>query len=204
MKIKLTRFAFWIIKANKQNLLRMKLTLAFLVCIIMNSYSGVYSQTKINLNIQNKTIAEVFNTIEEQTGFIVIYGTEDLDSEAILSLNVEEATIDQIMTKVLEGKNLTYTIGDGYIAVSKLETSENPIAESESKINIKGKVTDSEGSPLPGATILEEGTLNGVTSDTKGLFKLEVAGKKSKLKISFIGFTTQIIEVGNKIKKYQT
>ncbi len=198
MKIKLIRFAFWIIKANKQNLLRMKLTLAFLVCVIINSYSGVYSQTKFNLNIQEKIIDEVFRAIEKQTGFIVIYGSEDLNSENKLSINIEDATIDQIMGKVLEDMNLTYTITDNYIAISKSDEIENNSVIIQGNIKIQGKVTDSEGVPLPGATIIEKGTLNGTTTDADGSFKLTVTGSTSVLKISFIGFTTQEITVGQK------
>lgn len=40
---------------------------------------------------------------------------------------------------------------------------------------ITGNVTDDQGVPLPGATILEQGTANGVTTDFDGNFSLEVA-----------------------------
>ena len=43
---------------------------------------------------------------------------------------------------------------------------------SEYVITVKGKVTDASGEPIIGATILEKGTTNGVTTDLDGLFSL--------------------------------
>lgn len=44
--------------------------------------------------------------------------------------------------------------------------------EQTGKITVKGKVTDASGEPIIGATILEKGTTNGVTTDLDGLFSL--------------------------------
>lgn len=63
---------------------------------------------------------------------------------------------------------------------------------------INGKVTDSSGQPLPGASIVEKGTTNGTQSDFDGNFSLSVKGENSILQISYIGFTKKEVLVGNK------
>ncbi|MGQ1946418.1 SusC/RagA family TonB-linked outer membrane protein [Geofilum sp. OHC36d9] len=65
-----------------------------------------------------------------------------------------------------------------------------------SQINVKGTVTDGLV-PIPGVTILEEGTMNGVLSDMDGNFSIMVQNKESKIVFSSIGFISQTIQVGD-------
>jgi len=64
---------------------------------------------------------------------------------------------------------------------------------------ITGKVTDAkDGSALPGVTILLKGTSNGTTTDPNGTYSLEVPEKGGTLVFSFIGYTSQELQIGNK------
>lgn len=56
---------------------------------------------------------------------------------------------------------------------------------------IRGKVIDPTGMPIPGTSIVEVGTTNGVVTDFDGLFEIKVQSSQSILEISFIGFQTQ-------------
>lgn len=58
---------------------------------------------------------------------------------------------------------------------------------------IKGMITDQEGSPLPGASIVEQGTSNGVVSDFDGEFSLVPTQDRVNLEISFVGFRTAVV-----------
>ncbi|MCC4212009.1 SusC/RagA family TonB-linked outer membrane protein [Leeuwenhoekiella parthenopeia] len=60
---------------------------------------------------------------------------------------------------------------------------------------INGNVLDSNGMPLPGASILVEGTNRGTQSDFDGNFSIE-ASAEDILQISYVGFTTQKVNVG--------
>ena len=60
---------------------------------------------------------------------------------------------------------------------------------------ISGSVTDSDGTPLPGASILEVGTENGTSTDFDGNFIIELENETAELQISFIGFKSQTINV---------
>src|SRR5690606_19660000 len=63
---------------------------------------------------------------------------------------------------------------------------------------IQGVVIDEEQIPIPGASILIKGTMNGVVTDIDGKFSLTIDDEDSApiLMISFIGFTTQEMPVG--------
>ena len=62
---------------------------------------------------------------------------------------------------------------------------------------VTGRVVDSTGEPLIGATIMVEGTKEGAVTDIDGNFTINTTSK-AKLVISYVGYTTQTILVGDK------
>ncbi len=63
---------------------------------------------------------------------------------------------------------------------------------------VSGVVKDSSGEGIIGASVLQKGTTNGTITDFDGNFTLSVTGNDAILQISFVGYTTQDIPVGNK------
>jgi TonB-linked SusC/RagA family outer membrane protein len=61
---------------------------------------------------------------------------------------------------------------------------------------ITGTITDSNSEPIIGANVVEKGTTNGVITDIDGKFSLQVPAS-AVLQISYIGYTTKEIPVGN-------
>lgn len=66
--------------------------------------------------------------------------------------------------------------------------------------NVTGKITDSKGEAIPGATIIEKGTNNGVVSDADGNFSLVLQGNSPVLIISFVGMISQEIPVNGQTR----
>ncbi|MFR4038626.1 MAG: carboxypeptidase-like regulatory domain-containing protein [Butyricimonas faecalis] len=58
----------------------------------------------------------------------------------------------------------------------------------------KGVVCDVQGEAIVGVNIIEKGTMNGVTTDRRGKFSLEV-DLHGTLIVSFVGYRTRIIPV---------
>jgi len=69
------------------------------------------------------------------------------------------------------------------------------IVEKEQKTQmIQGKVVDEAGEPLPGVSIVQEGTQNGTATDIDGAFTLQLAiDDSSKLMASYLGYAPQEI-----------
>ena len=61
---------------------------------------------------------------------------------------------------------------------------------------VTGVVSDPDGLPLPGATVLVQGTTTGVTTDFDGNFSINVSEGQS-LEFSFVGYETSAIAVGS-------
>jgi len=61
-----------------------------------------------------------------------------------------------------------------------------------------GKVTDTEGEPIPGVTVLIKNTNKGTITDHEGIYEIMVSGPSDTLNFSFIGFREYEAEVGEK------
>lgn len=59
----------------------------------------------------------------------------------------------------------------------------------------KGRVVDKQEEPIIGASVLVEGTSNGTVTDLNGDFTLPNVPSKGKVKISYVGYTTQVIPI---------
>ncbi|SNR63211.1 TonB-linked outer membrane protein, SusC/RagA family [Maribacter sedimenticola] len=62
-------------------------------------------------------------------------------------------------------------------------------------ISVSGTVTDNDGQPLPGASIIINGTTTGTQTDFDGLYALKDVPENGTLVISYIGYATQEISV---------
>ena len=61
---------------------------------------------------------------------------------------------------------------------------------------VTGTVTDASGTPLPGVSVVEKGTTNGVSTDFDGLYSITIGSPDASLVFSYIGFVTQELPVG--------
>ena len=65
------------------------------------------------------------------------------------------------------------------------------------KVKVTGTVVNESGEPMIGVNVVEKGTTNGASTDARGVFAVEV-NPKAELQISYVGYVTQIIPVGNR------
>lgn len=63
---------------------------------------------------------------------------------------------------------------------------------------ISGRVTDAGGNGMPGVNVIVKGTSEGTSTDATGRYNLAVSPDATTLVFSFIGFTTQEVEIGNR------
>ncbi|HZH71778.1 MAG TPA: TonB-dependent receptor, partial [Mariniphaga sp.] len=65
-------------------------------------------------------------------------------------------------------------------------------------IAVQGKVSDAAGEPLIGVNVVEAGTLNGTITDVNGGFTLKVSDSNATLKLTYIGYEPQTLELAGR------
>ena len=89
-------------------------------------------------------------------------------------------------------------MGGGNLEVAETQQSPQP-----GKRTITGTVLDTQGEPLPGASIYVKGdTKNGVTADAEGRFTLSVPQKTKAVIVSFVGMNPQEVVLLDKTENY--
>ena len=70
--------------------------------------------------------------------------------------------------------------------------------ELQQPITLSGVVVDSDNVPIPGATIIVQGTIQGTVSDVRGEFSISAPDENATIQVSFVGYQTQTIVVGER------
>ena len=73
-----------------------------------------------------------------------------------------------------------------------------PLLSQAQNQTVAGKVTDAQGAGLPGVTVLVPGTTTGTSSGGDGSFSVQVPAGATKLSFSFVGYTTQVVDITGK------
>lgn len=183
--------------------LKMKLTTLFLLVTIFALQANTsYSQkTKISLNHENVPVAEVIDDIESKTKFRFVYKMKDVDIDRRVSIKVDKARIETILKLLFKQTDTEYKVLDLQVVLREAKTTKNipkqQASVQQDPINISGTVTDEKGNPLPGASITEKGTTNGVATDFDGNYEFKVSSGRAILIISYISYIDQEVPVND-------
>ena len=176
----------------------MKATLLFLMLTVCHSFGMVYSQeVRLDIDLENATFGQFMEQVKDQSDFTFFFHDAMVMKLTNITLHVKQEDIDAILTKCLKGSGITYRIKDRTIIL--YGTDDN----TKKEIEVKGRVVDEKGEPLPGATVKvkdepgEKGVLRGTVTGPDGNFSLKVPNNKAVLEISFVGYVSQTIPVAN-------
>ena len=175
----------------------MRLTAIMLfVCIGLAYASESYSQSAtLTLNVNNKTVQEVLDEIEKQSEFHFFYNNKQVNTNRVVSIKSKKKDVFNVLEQLFNGTDISYKVLDKSIILSPKEMLMSAVVQQAIK-NISGTITDSNGEPIIGANVLEKGSTNGTVTDINGKFSLSVPNK-STLVISYIGYVSKAIIVGN-------
>src|SRR5690554_4434469 len=144
--------------------LKIKL-LAFLMFLVLSvSAADSYSQSvTFNLKLKNVAVKEVFDLIEKESEFILLYNEKWVDVDRHVDIKVKNGTVEDVLKQAFKGTRNVYKIYDRQVVILEDEKAGIPanvqrqIVEAQTQQpqqkEITGKVTDSDGLPLPGVSI---------------------------------------------------
>ncbi len=178
----------------------MRLTILFSFLFSLMVTASSYSQsTKLSLKLSGTTIKDVLNEVENRSEFIFLYKNGEMNDQLKVNIDVKNATIQEILDKILAGQNLSYDVYNRQVIIRKnLDAPEVVSSTFSQQKSVTGKVTDSTGSPLPGVSVVVKGTTTGVITDADGTYSLPNVPENAVLQFSFVGMKAQEVAVAGK------
>ncbi|MAX23876.1 MAG: SusC/RagA family TonB-linked outer membrane protein [Phycisphaeraceae bacterium] len=144
------------------------------------------------------SMKELFKVIESSSEFKMAFLTEENWKELEVDIESNQWILYDFLEHLSSNSGLYFKRINETISVGKIEDPKKRKRAQYviDQLKVSGKVTDENGEPLPGATILEEGTTNGTTTDIEGNFQL-TCSEEGSLIVSFVGYQTSTIPVNN-------
>src|SRR5688572_26855156 len=167
--------------------------------------------------VQKNTLYNVLKELNVKKGVFFLFSDPALGSRQVNNIADLELNVEKILEQVLKNSGLKYKkVSDNtFVILSAKEKDKNspdprPInfqnnlpaenpGNSVSEMQfatITGTVTGDDGKPMMGVSIQVKGTSKGTTTNSRGEFSIE-ANKGDVLVISFIGYSTQELVVGD-------
>lgn len=177
-----------------------KYLLLFVFCFLvaaLQAKSPVYGQAKtFTVSLKNVTLKEVISYVEKNSQYVFFFKPEVINQSTQISVSLKNATVKQLLDMVSEQANIVYEMKERQIVLKEKKVSEQSV--SQKKRLLQGLVKDEQGNPIIGASIQLKNTGTGVITDLDGLFQIQVTDKNSVIVISYIGYVTQEISVGDR------
>lgn len=189
----------------------MRLLTLFLFGSFLSLSAATYSQT-ISLQGNQMLLTDVFKAIYQQTGYQVA-AKADLLKGRRTDVDAQKMPLNDFLQKVLVKQGLSYEILDNNIFLrSAPNRRSRPASSHREKVfdphladmEVRGRVVDSVGNPLVGATVSVL-TLRGDRTDVltntnlDGYFVLEDVPDNALLEVSYIGYLKQVIQVATNV-----
>ncbi len=170
------------------------LIMGFVITVNANSYS---QNTRLDIRMQNQTIRDLIEYVEENSEFVFLYKNEDFNVDKKVNLNMKNATIYNILDEVLEGEKVVYDVYERQVIIRKAEKLTYSNLQQDSR-RITGTVTDQAGLPLPGVSVVVKGSTVGTVTSVDGTFSFTVPADAQALQFSFVGMQTQDVLIAGK------
>jgi len=157
---------------------------------------------KITLKVENQQIKAIFSELEKQAEVKFMYTHELIKASRKVTLISSDERLEDVLRKLLIPLNISYEVNGNRILLTTIHKDKSEIRPNNQSnkffaLEIKGKIIDETGNPMPGVNIAIKGTATGTTTDANGDYTINAPDEKQVLVFSFIGYATQEVIIGN-------
>ncbi|RNL91734.1 hypothetical protein ED312_04235 [Sinomicrobium pectinilyticum] len=144
----------------------------------------------VRVSIRPGSLRSVLDQVQQHTSYSFAYNNEEIARVTDAGIKQGEYSLAEILQALEQKHRLDFQNRNGVIYVKQKKTGTSR--------EIKGRVLDESGNPLPQANIIEKGTSNGVVTDMNGDFRMKLSGADAVILISYLGYLAREIRPGNK------
>src|SRR5690606_35140746 len=135
--------------------------------------------------------------IEVQTKFRFVYDRKVDRLQNTYDIAYNNVSLRSVLELMAKDANLSFRRVNRTISIDvRPKSVPTPVIE-VAYLSVSGQVTDQDGVPLPGASVLEKGSMNGTITDFDGNYTIDVESDAT-LVISYLGYRTQEVAVGGR------
>ncbi|WP_339921783.1 TonB-dependent receptor [uncultured Cyclobacterium sp.] len=197
MKTKILHLIKMVSRHILYGLLLQVIFLSTLLANDTNAQIKPIDETYLQVDQSEWQILKIIDLVENQTEYRLVFADDQLNADSKIVLKPGRKSVYEILYEISAKTALKFKQVNNTIYVGKMPESKiSPEEEVELMAPIKGVVKDVNGAPIPGATVVVEGTTVGTVSDLDGNFSIDVPEGKALL-ISFIGYESQRIVPGS-------
>lgn len=168
----------------------MKLTWFLILALTFQTSANLWSQTtKMDVDLKNTTLLELFTQIENSSEYRFFYSNDEVDVSQKVTVRAKGEVLGDILTEVFE--DLPYSFKELKDKMVLIEQKD----EKTLTLQVSGIVTDKSGQSLPGVSVLIKGTTQGTVTGVDGHYSITNIPEGATLQFSFIGMRTQEIVV---------
>lgn len=177
----------------------MRITAILLLTAGLTASAGSKSQT-VNLSVKNAELTKVFAAIESQTDYVFFYNYNLLKDAKKVTVEIKNTSLQDALKILFDSQPFDYVIREKTIVLTTKSSPSKSADVTEailnSSIDITGRITNTQGEPLSGANVIIKRKAKGTITDSDGNFILKDVESEDVLTISFVGYKTISIKVG--------
>lgn len=163
---------------------------------MLSTFLGVNTlasaQNKVTLNKVNASFAETITDIGNQSGYDVVISSSLLKMAHPVTVKCKDFSLEEAIKSCLKNQPFSYTIQEKTVVIVK----KNSTVPGQTKgRKVSGTVKDTNGQPIPSATINEAGTPNSVKANDRGEFQLNLINPAARLIVTSLGFEKKEISL---------
>ena len=151
-----------------------------------------WAVAQLTLSTPRTTLGIVIKQIQSQSKYQFFY-SDKLSSVTVDALQVKDASLTNVLNRLLKGKNISYKVEENIVYLSDKEESQVPQQQVGKERTVSGNVVDSKGEPLIGVSVLIKGTTSGSITDFDGNYKVSTNETNPIIVFSYIGYKSQEI-----------
>jgi len=176
----------------------MKLSTILLLATCLQVSANAISQT-VTLKVSNIPLEKTLREISRQTGYELFYHAQQMKEARNVTIDVTNMEMKTALDEIFKNQPFTYGIANKTIIISPRPPAPHAIADTARQpVELSGKVVNSKGEPLAGASIYLKGTRKGSTTDDQGNFRITIpAGENPTLEFSIVGYEARNIKTGS-------
>lgn len=177
--------------------------LLFCICISCSyAHASAFQDSdtiKVTLKVNKMSLKQVLRLIEKQTGLTFAISSSIVENAKDISIQVQHQPLKDVLRQIFTPGQYAWEIRNKQIIIYPSSQApplqgipNRPVSTETEKFYVSGVVSDGER-PLPGVSIREKGTHNGVSTSENGRYRLQVTNGQATLSLSLIGYETLVV-----------